>query len=186
MDDQAIIDLYWSRDEQAIQATMDTYGSYCRSIAMGILSDPSDAEEAVCDTWLHAWNAIPPNRPVHLRLFLGKLTRNLSISIWRKRHAQNRGSGEIPLVLDELDRCLSGGSSPEDRVCTMELARSISEFLRKESSIRRTIFLQRYFYLKSIAEIAENLKLSQPNVRMILSRTRQRLKDHLIKEGYLP
>lgn len=186
MDDQKIIDLYWSRNEQAIQASMDTYGSYCRSIALGILSDTSDAEEAVSDTWFHAWNAIPPTRPTHLKLFLGKLTRNLSISIWRKYHSQNRGQGEIPLVLEELDQCISTGPTPEDTISTRELAQSITAFLRKEPVIRRTVFLRRYFYLNSIAEIAGNLNLTQANVRVILSRTRLRLKSHLIKEGLLP
>ena len=103
MEDQTIIELYWARDEQAIRETEQKYGAYCRSIAHGILRSHQDAEECVNDTWLRAWNVIPPQRPFVLRAFLGKITRNLSLKVWERTRAQKRGGGQLPLVLEELE-----------------------------------------------------------------------------------
>ena len=185
MRDDEIISLYFDRSEQAIQESMDAYGGYCGKIARNILKIQEDAEEAVSDTWLHAWNAIPPTRPNCLRIFLGKITRNLSLSLWRAKNAESRGSGEIDLALDELSECVGNGSGPEELVQTQELSRCVSEFLHGEPDNSRVIFLRRYFYLESSKEIALRLGTSDSNVRMILSRTRKRLKDHMKKEGYI-
>ena len=186
LDDKTIIELYFQRNEQAIQAAMEAYGNYCQTVANTILEDPGDAEEAVADTWIQAWNTIPPQRPVHLRLYLGKITRNRALSIWRKKHAQSRGGGQVPLVLDELSDCLSTQSSPEELVSTKELAKSISAFLQTLPQRQRTMFLRRYFYLEDIHSIAALFGTREVNVRMTLSRLRQKLKDYLIQEGYLP
>ena len=183
--DEEIISLYFDRDEQAIQASMDTYGSYCGRIARNILTLREDAEEAVSDTWLHAWNAIPPTRPNSLRIFLGRITRNLSLSLWRRKHADSRGGGEIDLALDELSECIGDHSDPEQLLQTRELGRCVNDFLRTEANNSRVIFIRRYYYLESSKDIAFMLGTSDSNVRMILSRTRKRLKDHLKKEGYL-
>ena len=185
MRDEEIISLYLDRDEQAIQASMNTYGSYCGKIARNILKIQEDAEEAVSDTWLHAWNAIPPTRPNSLRVFLGRITRNLSLSLWRRKMADCRGGCEIDLALDELSECVGDDSNPELLVQTRELGRCVNDFLRTESDNSRVIFIRRYFYLESSKEIALRLGISDSNVRMILSRTRKRLKDHLKKEGYI-
>lgn len=129
MEDQKIIQLYWDRDEGAIPATADKYGGYCASIAHSILSDPQDAEECVNDTWLAAWNAMPPHRPAQLSTFLGKLTRNLSFNRWKARRADKRGGGQLPMVLDELGECVSGREDVEGEVDRKELARAIGRFL---------------------------------------------------------
>lgn len=185
MRDEEIISLYFERDEHAIQATIDTYGAYCSSIAMNILKNSSDAEETVADTWVSAWNSIPPQRPQFLRLFLGKITRNLSLSLWRSKTADCRGGGETAKALDELSDCISDQNDPEKVVQTKELGHIISVFLKSEPQNSRVIFLRRYFYLESSKAIALRLGTSDANVRMTLSRTRKRLKDHLKKEGYL-
>ena len=183
MNDDQIIALYLDRDEQAIQATMDTYGGYCGRVAGNILKNPLDAEEVVADTWLRAWNIIPPQRPQYLRLFLGKITRNLALTRWRTNTADSRG-GEITLALEELSDCIGEETNPETMLQIKELGQCISVFLKSEPQNSRVIFLRRYFYLESSKEIALHLGTSDSNVRMILFRTRKRLRDYLKKEGY--
>ena len=185
MCDEEIISLYFLRDEQAIQESISTYGAYCAKIAGNILQHKEDAEEAVADTWLRAWQTIPPTRPNCLRIFFGRITRNLSLDRWRRNTAQRRGSGEIDLALDELRECVGEHANPELLVQTMELGRSVNAFLRGEPENNRVIFLRRYYYLESSKQIALRLGTSDSNVRMILSRTRRRLRNHLKKEGYI-
>ena len=108
MDDNGIIGLYWERSERAITETANKYNGYCYSIAYNILASKEDSEEAVSDTWLTAWNVIPPRRPSVLAAFLGKITRHISIDRWRVRMAQKRGGGEVAVALDELGDCVSG------------------------------------------------------------------------------
>lgn len=185
MTDERILELFQKRDEQAIGECMDAYGQYCRSVAAGILSDPADIEEAVADTWLAAWESIPPQHPKYLRLFLGRITRNRAISIWRANHAQSRGSGQVALVLEELDQCVSMDASPEDMVDSKQLQQTITEFLKSQPAMQRQVFLRRYFYLEDIPAIAHRYGLSRSNVRMMLSRMRQKLRKYLIQEGYI-
>lgn len=111
MEDSRIVELYWKRDADAIPATSEKYGGYCASIAQNILGNEEDAEECVNDTWLGAWNSMPPHRPSVLQAFLGKITRNLSFNRHRRDRAEKRGGGELPLVLDELGECVSGTDS---------------------------------------------------------------------------
>ena len=122
MEDRDIIQLYWDRDEGAIPATADKYGGYCAAIARNILDDGRDAEECVNDTWLAAWNAMPPHRPARLSTFLGKLTRNLSFNRYKAQRADKRGGGQLPLVLDELGECVSGREDVEGAVDRKELS----------------------------------------------------------------
>lgn len=186
MNDEKIIDLFFRRDEQAIRESMTAYGAYCRAVAAGILSDPADVDEAVADTWLAVWDAIPPHRPKYLRLFLGRITRNLAISLWRKNNTSSRGGGQMALALEELGECISPDISPEEAVNTKELQRSINAFLKAQPTVQRQVFLRRYFYLEDIPAIAHRYELREANVRMMLSRTRQKLRKHLIQEGYIP
>ena len=184
MNDREIIALYLQRSEEAIQASIDSYGSYCRTIAARILDDPADVEEAVADTWLRAWESIPPQNPRHLRLYLGKLTRNLALSRWRKNTAQRRGGGQVTLALEELGECVSTRDTPEALLDTKALAASISAFLRRLPARQKQIFLRRYFYLEETASIAASLGTKEVNIRMTLSRLRKKLKDYLLQEGY--
>ena len=185
MDDKQIIDMFFRRDEQAIRECMETYGAYCRSIAAGILSDPADAEETVADTWLAAWDSIPPTRPQNLRLYLARLTRNRSIDIWRKGQTQTRGGGQIPQVLEELSECVGPQSDPEQQLNAKELSNAVTAFLKTEPTMRRSVFLRRYFYLEDLPDIARRYQLRESNVRMMLCRTRQKLRKFLIQEGYI-
>ena len=185
MEDEKIIDLYWNRDEQAVSLSMARYGNYCRAVANSILRDPSDAEEAVADTWIGAWNGIPPQRPRSLRLFLARITRNAALSIWRRNHAQHRGSGEVDAALEELEMCVSGTDSPEDALLSKELEAAISSFLWKEPERNRNVFLRRYFFLEDSRSIGKRYGMKDTAVRMMLARTRQRLREYLIQEGYL-
>lgn len=183
MTDEKIIALFYRRDEQAIEACMTHYGSYCRAVASGILADSADVEEAVADTWLTAWNTIPPKNPTHLRLFLGRITRNISIDFFRRNHAAFRGGSVKTVALSELGE-ITGADSPEETLNMQALSEKISAFLQTEPRQRRIVFVRRYFYLEDIPEIANRFDLKETNVRMMLSRTRKRLRKYLIQEGY--
>lgn len=185
MNDEKIIELFQRRDEQAIRECMGQYGSYCRTVAAGILTDPADVEEAVADTWMAVWDSIPPHVPKYLRLFLGRITRNQAIGIWRRNNAHSRGGGQVVLALEELGECISSNDMPETTVSAKELERKITAFLKNEPAARRKVFLRRYFYLEEIPAIARRYALSESNVRMMLSRTRQKLKKYLTQEGYI-
>ena len=172
MDDQNIIALYWARSETAISETAQKYGGYCFSIAKNILTNHEDAEESVNDTYLTAWNAMPPRRPSILATFLGKITRRLAIDRWRYRNACKRGGGEVTLALDELEDCASQDS----------LERAMD---RKELAVAFNSFLSRYWYLDPIADIAEHFGFSVSKVTSMLRRTRGRLRQALEKEELL-
>ena len=184
MDDEMIVSMYWDRNEQAVAETARKYGSYCRSIAHNILSDPSDEEECVNDTWLRAWNAIPPQRPTVLSVFLGKITRNLSFDMYRKKHAEKRGGSEMTLILDELAECVSGNESPEDAILGDELKSNINSFLSTLTDENRHMFILRYWYSESICDIAKRFSKSENSISVTLSRIRGRLKEYLTERGY--
>lgn len=185
MEDTAILDLYFARNELAIVETDRKYGSYCYSVADAILKNAQDSEETVSDTLLHAWNAIPPQRPNFLKMFLAKIARNLAFSRWRRESAAKRGGGETELVLDELAWCIPGPETPEDRLNGRELAKTIRCFLDTLPEREQDIFLRRYFFLEESAAIAARYGMKPSNVLRILSRTRMKLKNYLTQEGYI-
>lgn len=185
MKDAEIIELYWARDERAIRETQAMYGSYCYSIAWHILYDEGDADECVNDTWLRAWNSIPPGRPGRLALFLGTITRNLSLDRWKERRTMKRGGGEMALALDELAECIPDVHSTEDAVETAELERMINVFLRSLSERDCNIFLRRYWYMEEYSEIAKRFSLKPGTVKSSLFRTRNKLKGYLEREGVI-
>lgn len=184
MRDSELIELYWARDERAIAETSASYGAYCRTIAGRILRDSRDAEECVNDTWLRAWNAIPPHRPVSLSAFLAKLTRSLALNRWSCETAQKRGGGEAALSLEELKECIPASADPQQAVEATELEEDIRRFLAALPERERSVFLLRYFFVETVGEIAKKQRLSENNVSAILSRTRKKLKLFLVKEGY--
>jgi len=183
MDDAAIVELYWKRQERAISETKTKYGAYCQAIARRILNDGLDAEECVNDTYLGAWNAMPPHRPTCLSTFLGKITRNLSLKRWRARSAAKRGSGEVALSLDELEECVARTGSVEEQVEAEELARVIDAFLGGLAEDDRRMFICRYWYFDSVNDIAERFGFGQSKVKMSLKRTRDKLATYLEQEG---
>lgn len=184
MEDGQIIELYWQKSENAINETNSKYGAYCFSIADNILNNKEDSEECVNDTWLNAWNAIPPQRPNNFKMFLAKITRNLSFNRIEAQNAKKRGGGELALVLDELSECLASKADVEDTYIAKELGQSIRLFVRKLPEREGNVFVRRYFFTESVAVIAKRYNLTENNVMVILSRTRKKLKIHLEKEGY--
>lgn len=185
MEDREIIGLFFSREEAAIDHTKEKYGSYCAAIAGNILGDHQDVEEILSDTWLRAWNTIPPKRPEHLKLYLARIARNLAFDRFRADRRDKRGGGEMTLALEELKECLPAPGNPEEQLAARELQASINSFLRTLAPRDRDIFLLRYFSVESTNHIAQTFRLSEAGIRTVLSRTRRKLKDHLEKEGYL-
>lgn len=183
MEDSKIIDLYWERNEKAISATGQKYGSYCYYIAYNILHDQEDADESVNDTYLGAWNAIPPHRPNMLRTFLGKITRSISLKKWRDAHRDKRGGDEVSLVLDELSECVPSNLSVEDSVIAGELSVQINRFLGTLAPTERQVLLCRYWYLDPIDKISTDFCFSNSKVKSMLHRTRAKLRAYLEKGG---
>lgn len=184
MEDEQIITLYWQRSERAITETAAKYGSYCRGIALSILNSLQDAEETVNDTWLGAWNSMPPHRPNILSAFLGRITRRLSIDRWRAMSAEKRGSGQLPLALDELGDCIPSGSDPQQAAELEALTAAIRHFLDTLPHTERHVFLCRYWYLHTIPDIAKQFSFSEAKVKSMLHRTRGKLRAALAKEGF--
>ena len=185
MEDEKIVALYWARDEQAIALTKEKYESYLYTIALRILSTIEDAEESVSDTYVGAWNSMPPQKPSVLRTYLGRITRNISLKRCRYLHAQKRYSGEATLALDELSEIVPDTETTESEAERKELIGAIQSFLTALNSEQRMIFLMRYWYLYSIADTAKKLGFSQSKVKMTLKRTCDSLRDLLEKEGLL-
>ena len=180
MDDREIISLFLQRSQQAISETAKKYGRYCHYIAYQILNHDEDAEEVVNDTYLKAWNTIPPKEPNPLKPYLGTISRNLALNTYEAQHAQKRG-GEVPLVLEELAECVSGR---EDFVEELMLQQALNDFLSKLPAKCRKIFVRRYWYTSPISEIAADFGMSHSAVAMLLLRTRNNLKDYLESEGF--
>ena len=185
MEDEKIVAMYWDRDEQAIAESKKKYGSYCRTVAHNILFDPEDEEECINDTWLRAWNTIPPQKPALLSVFLGKITRNLAFDVYKKKHRDKRWQGELPLILDELSECLSGKDDLEGKVLADELKKTINEFLATLPENNRYMFILRYWYSESIRDIAKRFRKSENSITVMLSRIRGKLKEYLATMGYL-
>ena len=182
MDDQQIVQYYFDRDEQAIALSAQKYGALCHRVAMNILDSREDSEECVNDTYLQAWNAIPPERPTLLGAYLCRITRNLAINRYRADRRDKRGGGQAVLAIEELSECLADAESTS--VCDeIALRDAVNGFLRRLPEPARTVFVQRYWYVRPVADIAAEQGMSVSRVKMILHRTRDRLREHLIKEG---
>ncbi len=186
MEDEEIIALYLQRKEEAIAETAKKYGNYCRRIADNILSSREDAEECLNDTWLHAWNAIPPHHPPRLAFFLGKITRELSIDRCKAQAAQKRGAGEYPIALDELSEFLTASEQTVEQAVEAELVgKAISSFLRAQPVLYADVFILRYYHLFPIGQIAKALSISESKTKSILFRVRKKLRKYLESEELL-
>ena len=167
MEDTAILELYWARDEQAIAETQKSYGKYCYSIAYHILHDREDTEECLNDTWMRAWNAIPPKKP----------------NRWKAKNAQKRGNGIMDTTLDELAECIPAAHNTEEAVEAAELERSINAFLHTLSEQECNVFLRRYWFVEEYAEIAGRYGMNLNTVKTSLFRTRKKLQKYLEQQG---
>ena len=184
MEDEKIISLFFGREECAIDAVREKYSGYCMTVAGKILDDRQDVEEVLSDTWLKAWESIPPNRPVSLKLYLARITRNLAFDRFRQENREKRGGKAVILALEELRECTAPGR-PGDQLDALELRRAVNDFLRDLPRREREIFLRRYFYMEATGNIARSMGIREANVRTILSRTRKKLKSYLLKEGMI-
>ncbi len=182
MDDQRIIELYFERSEEAIKETERKYGNYCFLIARNILSSREDAEECLNDTYLNAWNSIPPHRPNPLKTFLGKITRNIALNRYIRNHAKMR-SGEVDILLEEVCEFIPDPASEISLCDEFALKQAINSFISLLPKKTRIIFVRRYWYLSPISEIARELAVSENSVKVTLHRTRLAFKAHLEKEG---
>ena len=184
MDDAKIVQLYWDRNEQAIPATAEKYGSYCTSIAKNILGNHEDAEECVNDTYMNAWNSMPPHRPGILSTFLGKIVRNLSFNRYKHNTTDKRGGGQATVVLDEIAEFVSDTDSVEQAIDRKELVKAIDSFLDRLPAHKKNIFVCRYWYFDSISDIASRFGMTENNVSVTLNRLRLKLHNYLLERGF--
>ena len=185
MEDERIVQMYWDRCDRAITCSQEKYGSFCFGLSYGILENREDSEECVNDTWLRAWNSIPPQRPQLLAMYFAKIVRRLSFDRWRAEHAQKRGGGELTLVLEELSQCIPGETETEDLAIAGELAKTVQRFLESLPRRERDLFLRRYFFTETLEESGKRLGISAGHAGVILHRVRDKLRNALEKEGYL-
>lgn len=184
MKDCEIVDLYWARNEEAIRQTQQKYGAYLTKTAYNILGNPEDSTECVNDTYLAAWNSMPPHRPGVLSTYLGKITRQLSIDVFRKKHSAKRIASEYAVSLDELGDTFSGGATPEEVLDGKMLDAAVNRFICALPKDVRSAFVGRYFFFDSLRDIARYCAMSESKLKSLLFRTRQQLKAYLIKEGF--
>ncbi len=184
MRDEKIIDLYWERNERAITQTEEKYGRYLTKIAYNILADEEDSKESVNDTYLAAWNSMPPQRPTALSAYLGKITRQISIDIFRKRNREKRRLSEFAVSYDEISEVLSAGDMTEEQVQAKLLGEAINKFLQGQPKEVRNLFIGRYYFLDPLKEAAKYCGMSEGKAKSVLFRTRSLLKEYLQKEGF--
>ena len=184
MEDTKIVDLFLARDESALRHTAEKYGGRLRGLAERILNDAAIAEECENDTYLEAWNRIPPHEPRdYLFAFLGRITRHLAIDRCRKKNAEKRSAAVCELTA-ELAECLPAAGGVEETLNARALTQAINEFLRGCTAEQRNIFVRRYWYCDSVAAIGRLYGFSQSKVKVTLFRLRGGLKDYLEREGF--
>ena len=185
MEDEAIVSLYWQRNESAIRETERKYDRYLTKIAMNILADREDSRESVNDSYLAAWNSMPPHRPGVLSTYLGKITRRISIDRFRYRTREKRRQSEYEISLSKLGACVSGGNTTEEAVNGKLLADAIGIWLRLQPEENRNLFLCRYYFLDSLQEVAKHCGITESKCKTVLFRMRKSLKEYLEKEGFV-
>lgn len=183
-DDEKIIDLFFERDQQGIRELDMKYGKICHNLSYNIVNNRQDAEECVNDAYLGAWNAIPPERPNPLLSYMVKIVRNLSLKTYWKKEAAKRNS-IYTIAMQEIEACIAGQKTVEDEVEARELARIIESFLDTLAVKERVIFMRRYAYIDTYADIAKRVGISEKNVSVRLTLIRQKMKQYLIERGVL-
>lgn len=183
MQDPMILDLYFARNEQALVETQKAYGSYIYAIAQRIVGH-EDAEEITSDTYMAAWNSIPPNRPEHFRLYLARIARNLSFNRYKQERAQKRGGSQMDSSLEELSEIISTSSPIDSEMEKKELRNCLNTFTKELPDRERSLFVGRYFYVRSVNDLAEEMGITPNHAAVLLKRTRAKLKDYLGKEGF--
>lgn len=184
MEDAEIVALYWARNEDAITQTKAKYGAYLNRVANNILADLEDSQECVSDTLLAAWRSMPDNRPKNLRTYLGKITRQVSIDLYRRRNRMKRYASEYAISLEELGDSFTDGRTPEDELNARLLTETVNRFLRTLPDEARNTFIGRYYFFDSLQEVARYCGMSESKCKSLLYRTRQSLKSYLQREGF--
>jgi RNA polymerase sigma-70 factor (ECF subfamily) len=184
LEDAQLINLYFERSEAAIAETEIKYGKYCKTVVGNVLPSPEDTEEVMNDTYMAVWNAIPPERPNCFKAFIGKIARNLALDRYKHDNAEKRGGGQVCELADELADVLPDRETTESAFEAKELTRHINKFLEAQPAEKRRLFVLRYWYMKTVDEIAESQGLGVSNVKVSLMRIREALKEHLKTEGY--
>lgn len=184
MKDEEIVELYWQRSEEAIRQTSAKYETYLSKIAFNVLSDYEDCRECINDTYLVAWNSMPNQRPDVLPAYLGKIIRRLSIDVFRKKKRKKRYASEYALSLSEMEDCFADNETPEQFIDAKLLDEAINSFVHTLPDEARKVFIGRYFFFDSVKRIAAYSGVSETSVKVILFRTRQKLKEYLVKEGF--
>lgn len=184
MEDAEIVELYWARDEDAVGQTKTKYWAYLNRVAYNILSDLEDSQECVSDTLLAAWRSMPDNRPKNLRTYLGKITRQVSIDLYRRRNRMKRYASEYAISLEELGDSFTDGRTPEDELNARLLTETVNRFLRTLPDEARNTFIGRYYFFDSVKNVARYCGMSESKCKSMLYRTRQSLKVYLQKEGF--
>lgn len=183
MKDASIIELFWNRNEIAIEETNKKYGRLCSRVSLNILNSIPDTEECINDSYLAVWNSIPEDRPEHFSAYLCRIVRNLSLKRLEYNTAAKR-SPDLLASFDEIEGCVSATQNPEYSFDAKQLGKSISGFLREQNEQNRMIFIRRYWYFDSVKKIAGDTGIKEDKVSVILFRMRKKLKKHLEKEGY--
>lgn len=184
MEDAKIVELFWQRSEEALTAAEEKYGRFCYKIAYGILANRQDCEECVNDTWMAAWNYIPPKKPAVLSAFLGKITRGFAIDSLRKKCAGKRPDMHMAELTDEVqDLNQSIEQMLDAGIRRQELTDTLNQFLRELPEQKRNIFIQRYWGMMSVKEIADKNHMTETAVKQVLFRSRNILRERLRKEG---
>lgn len=183
MEDKQIIDLYFERSESAITETDKKYGRYCHYVAYRILENDEDAKEIVNDTYLKTWNTIPPSRPDSLKAYVGMISRQLSIDRYEQYNTKKR-AGQVALVLDELAECIPDDDGGEDIGESVALREALNKFVLSLRGKAQNVFVRRYWYSSTVAEIAKEYQMKESTVTVLLLRTRKKLKGFLHKEGF--
>jgi len=185
MEDNHIIQLFFQRNESAINESKQKYGKLCQTVAYNILGNREDAEECVNDTLLRAWNSIPPDQPHSLLAYLRTITRNLAYDRYRSRKRNRRGNNTVNIALEEIDSVFTHHNTPESEQIQKEMMHAISEFVNTLKEFDRNVFLCRYYYFFSVNDIAAQHGKSRQHINVILTRTLKKLKEYLEKENYL-
>lgn len=183
MKDEDIIELYQKRSEQAIVETERKYGAYCGTIAGRILQSGEDCKECLNDTWLKTWETIPPVIPKIFSAYIGKITRNLALNMYKKKYAGKRVSERMMVSMEELQDCVSDKDSVESKIEEKIVLEKLNAYLGQLPELERKIFVRRYFYMDTMREIADLYEMKESYVKTLLFRTRKKLKEHFQKEG---
>lgn len=180
--DNKIIELYFDRNEDAVKRSQEKYGGYCYTIAYNILDNNEDSEECVNETWLRAWNSIPPKKPSKLGSFFGRISRNIALDKYKSNNRLKRGNGEITAILNELESCIPDSNATEEKVEMKILEDILNNFLKTLSQQDCAVFLSRYWFAMPLKEISKKYSLKESTVKSSLFRSRGKLKNLLEKE----